>query len=380
MIQGLSGNAQPCPSDECYRAASGCVNMSAIDIALTGMIALANMVEPTGRFSNCHGGRRRDGRRRYNQLRHAGTLWATMAVYNYARELAQSEIAVDRAFATIDVKKACATSLRYLVESFMERRDGEAYIRSNNVAKLGGAALAILAILELHRADCDHYYLETAVELGRYICRQQRADGDFCHIIDIKSGGIVDRRSDYYTGEAIFAISELYRQTRDDRLGNVSKFSASSLNRMEYGVNSQSHWYAYALYSMYIDSNDDNLLSHAKKIAKNICDNPSYRRGLRSAPIACRTEALLSFIEMVLCNRQTEDISFLRRCLNVSEDNLRYQLLSRDASGLFLASPAKSDIRVDYTQHNISSFCAYDRIKRSPYARDIFEFSNDFET
>ena len=79
--------------------------------------------------------------------------------------------------------------------------------------KLGGNALAVIAILEYQEVTGDRRWRGQALALGRSLLKAQSPNGAFpVHKVDFASGDGLDFTSGYYPGEAILALTYLSRQ------------------------------------------------------------------------------------------------------------------------------------------------------------------------
>src|SRR5262249_51214865 len=117
----------------------------------------------------------------------------------------------------------------------------------NNSVKLGGAGLAILALVEFAEATRQNSVVEVARGLGEYILLQRKPDGDFIHKRNFWTDEPKTFVSEYYTGEALFGLLRLFHATGDRRWLDEAKSSELRLAERDYGVVQQSHWMLYAL-------------------------------------------------------------------------------------------------------------------------------------
>jgi hypothetical protein len=168
----------------------------------------------------------------------------------------------------------------------------------------------------------------------------------------------------YYTGEALLALLDLYKATRSQRWLEAVVEIEDKLAAEDYGVEEQSHWMLYALSSLARLDPNDVYYAHAAKIARHILDFPDYLTWDRSTPIACRSEGLLAFIEM--CKTMGDpDQALAARCIEQVEFNLDKQATFIYSEGDFVRGGhdhRKYEVRIDYIQHNISSFLHFSQL------------------
>ena len=325
-------------------------SVNAAKIARQGAMMLSRLVLDNGRFIYRYraGETPRPGRK-YNVLRHCGSAWSMLDV---ARRLGDLD----------EVIETARRSLRYLTaECIHPYGDGMLCVVDDGHIKLGGNGLALLALAELHEIRPEPRLLETARALGRYIVSEQRPDGDFVHSRVYSTGKERDFRSDYYTGEALFGLLRLHEVTGEKLWLDCAVRGEDSLAKRDYGVVAQSHWMLYALERLYAARPLDVYAEHARRIAEHILYFPRYRRDGRSTPIACRSEGLLAYMRLRSRGSDADASPSLAMMTQEVRENLRLQLESRAPGGAFIRGGGSDEVRIDYIQHNISSFLAFSR-------------------
>jgi uncharacterized protein YyaL (SSP411 family) len=254
--------------------------MDPLAIARTSAMSLANLVQKDGRFKYRYDSQSDTLLDGYNALRHAGAIWAMLEVY---RQTADKKL-----------EMASRQSTRYLLDTYLRffRSHNNACICEDNVIKLGGNALSILALLSLYKTTQDPFLLTLAEQLAQFIVNQRTDDGSLIHKRYFESGKISDFQSMYYTGEALLALLTLHGATHQRHWYEAAWELETKLARQDYGVQEQSHWMLYFL--ELLSQNEANHLGyhHAEKIALDILENPEYLSWERSTPIACRSEGL----------------------------------------------------------------------------------------
>ena len=323
--------------------------MNSREIAYSGAVCLMNLIREDGSFRYRYDSTTGDLLNGYNVLRHAGTIWSMLGVY---REVGDATILEGAKRAT-----------HYLLDSYLRffRSYNNACICEDNKIKLGGNSLATLALMSLYELTREPFLLAVAEQLTHFVIAQRAEKGMLVHKRYFASGKISDFTSMYYTGEALLSLLHVYRLTgRDDLLDLVLEIE-DELAAGDYGVAEQSHWMLYALELLSIFQQGPRHYQHAAKIANHILDNPDYLAWERSTPIACRSEGLLAFLRM---KRPigVDDIVLREKCVEQIRYNLTRQLDFRLPDGAFLRGGhdrRKDEVRIDYIQHNISSFLGY---------------------
>lgn len=228
--------------------------------------------------------------------------------------------------------------------------------------KLGGVGLTIVMLHEYNGISKDNCVIRhnfnnelelIIAQLENYALAQIES-GDFIHKRDFKTGRILDFRSEYYTGEALFGL--MHGSRRSPLLRNV----AEGLMQKNYGVDVQSHWMAYAACKAAERGMADPKIVNAYMIAliDNIVRNPAYRRRNASTPIACRSEALCCFLELSRSLgplRHPFPSELVGAARTAAAENLRLQLQWYQA-GQFRRGNDDDRVQIDYVQHNGTAF------------------------
>ncbi len=139
----------------------------------------------------------------YNLLRHAGSCYALLELHRVsgeARYLEAAQRGIEHLLTYGRSPLTTDTSAGF-----------EAIVSPGEEAKLGGAALAILAILEHHNATGEQRWLDRAQKLARFILFQQDEDGRFESKYFYGKPDAKPFVSIYYPGEAILALTRLSR-------------------------------------------------------------------------------------------------------------------------------------------------------------------------
>jgi hypothetical protein len=326
-------------------------------VAHTAARRLASLVKPDGSFVYRYDAARLRERSGYNILRHAGSLWA---LEESSRHLTLS---------TAD-RDAARRSMIWLIEHRLQRTpDGTLCMVEDGKIKLGGAGLATLAILASLATNLQHppedreRLADAAGGLCGYMLSQITSDGDFIHKRDAATGEIEPFRSDYYTGEALFALIEAQRQWPDQSRLSVARELLNGLAERDYGVDEQSQWMMYAAETSWMLRPDAALLRYMDRVVDNILDRAFYRDRNFSTPIACRSEGLLCALRTWQRSGTASGPRFARVADEVSV-NLSLQLRDYLPDGAFCRGAGQSTVRIDFIQHNLSAFLGYSILRQ----------------
>ncbi len=308
----------------------------------------------------------------YNLLRHAGSCFALV-------ELARDS--GDRRFlagAKLGLQ-ALLKEARSVPEAATSAGEVLAIVSPGEEAKLGGAALALLAMVEYQRLSEDFSWLDQARALARFLVFQQEENGHFHSKYFFGKPDDEPFESIYYPGEAILALTRLYRIDPDPAWLNTARKGADWL----IGVRDQGkaveelphdHWLLIALNELASLTVDESYPSQAHKIAHSILvaqrtTSPwpdwigSFYDPPRSTPTATRAEALVAMSDLVRA-RGENPRRYVEGLLKMAAFQRRTQFTAQSAlylrrpdlaMGGFRRSLGTWEVRIDYVQHNISA-------------------------
>jgi hypothetical protein len=365
---------------------------SAIDAATRFLI---KMCQANGRFIyRTHLGRSNVDSKRYNLLRHAGTIFAMSLAY----ERSPKE----------ELRSAIIRSTHYLLDQIAPLPDTRTIsalwshpVESDETevltAKLGGTGLGLLALGCVERLFPGTVQLEELARLGDFLLFMQRPDGSFHTKYTPATGGFDDKfESLYYPGEGFMGLLAMYQLTRNDTWRIAAENGLLYLCRIREHHSSPpaDHWSLLASRS-YLKSALQiqhairaSVIRHAHSICRTILAEQILDRGSlifgafsadgRTTPTATRLEGILAALEFL----PVDEFSELR-------DRIKY---GSDAGISFLqASQAKSgkatggfpraighlktsrlddakrfnrragEIRIDYVQHALSAMIEFER-------------------
>jgi hypothetical protein len=316
---------------------------TALEIARRGDAYLRAMLLSTGKFVYEFDPRTGTIARDYNIIRHAGTAWAMLRLL---RETVPAPVPAPQV-------EPLKVALRWLMKEYLRPNAHGLCIVENDRMALGAPALTVLALAELQQIDPQDIFKQTAIGLGHYMLAQLKPDGDFVHVRRYAGDLPTDIRSDYYPGEALFALMRLHEIDGHPRWLEAVEGSAVKLMARDYGVALQSHWMLYALERLHAARPQPLYVEHAGRIVAEILAKPEYRERGASTPISCRSEGLLCFLRMA------PDDALARLALSALEENLELQARFQHWNGGFVASTQSQVIRIDYVQHSMASFFGY---------------------
>lgn len=326
---------------------------------------------PDGTFGYSYRPKRDEYDSGYNLLRHAGSCYALV-------ELAQ---------ATGDDRylEAARRGLAALLTHARPPRPADsetdflAIVSPGEEAKLGGGALTVLALVQYQRAAGDDRWLPQARSLARFLLAQQDPDGHFRSKYFYGTPDPKPFDSIYYPGEAILALTRLYRiDPHPEWLAAAQRGADWLIEVRDAGKPTPAlphdHWLSMGLDELHALTGLERYPAHARRIAEAILQAQrrtarypdwvgSFYTPPRSTPTATRAEALVAVHR--LAARLGDDPSPYRQALvRMAAFQSRCQLTP--ASALYLPRPDLAvggfrrsltnwEVRIDYVQHNLSA-------------------------
>lgn len=338
---------------------------------------LLRALDSHGRFIYNHSAKTGIRKDDYNILRHAGTAYSLFELYGKTG----NDKFLDGGRRALDYLSRQLRPCPGLETALCVEEEGE--------IKLGGNGLAIVAMLEHDKVTGETSWQPTAIKLALWLQHAQQPSGAFRpHKWSYPEGNAFDFISGYYPGEALLGLIRLYEAT-DARTWLESAESGAHylIHGRDKGKTlrqlAHDHWLLYALAEIHQANPNPDYVIHAEKIteailrAQNLSPefpdwHGSYYRPPRSTPTATRSEAMVS--AMKLLGHQPE---LAKRIFNNLCYGIRFQLNTQflPESVLYLDMPdwimggfhrslTDYGLRIDYTQHSISSLLGF---------RDILE-------
>jgi hypothetical protein len=331
-------------------------------------------------------------RKKYNILRHAGTLFA-MAAYQQRFPDGEMLAAVKRAGAY----------LRDEAIHPVEGEQGVLAVWSNpevngtgkpRQAKLGATGLGLVALLSIDQLEPGFTPLETLRQLGRFIIRMQKADGDFYSKFLPQQGGFNDKwRSLYYPGEAALGLMMLHGKDPSNKWRQAAIKALTYLATVREGKRRvpADHWALLATEAVLISEGATSggtprgrLIAHASQICESIL--AEQRRDLaneklsggftkdgRTAPAATRIEGLQAALGFL-----PKGHALRRPIARAVDRGMAFLLATQVDKGPFSGAIPRaavrldgegkkiekrnrraSEVRIDYVQHYMSAAMQY---------------------
>ena len=340
---------------------------------------LARCVMNTGRFVYSYRPCDDSTPSQYNMLRHAGTTYAMLEIH----ERTGDKSLLDAAIRAVDY-------LVSTVQPIAIEGSRQQWIVERGYAKLGGNALAVLALTKHVTVTGDRSHLPLAQKLAAAIISVQDADGRFsAHKVRQRDGVASTFVSEYYPGEVIFALARLYSLDRDKRwLDAAAASTAYLINQREKGKSIDElihdHWLLYGLNELHRHRPEDQYLTHTRRIVAAIrkaqhLDGPvdDWRGGYymppRSTPTSTRTEGLAAACSLL--RDFGDDSDEANVVLDAARSGAAFvlQLQLRPESAMFFPNPQRclggvkgglvnAEVRIDYVQHAASCWLGVARV------------------
>lgn len=312
--------------------------------------------------------------RDYNLLRHGGTIYALLQ-YHQHKPSPRSAAAILRASRYLQRRYLRSPAGRPDLLAAFSRPDEESV--ETSTAKLGGTALALLALCGSHAIDKSVVRVEELQAMGRFILFMQREDGSF-HSKYTEDGGYdTSFHSLYYPGEAMLALAALYEVDRDPSWLHASLRSAAQLVSSRKGVRRPpaDHWMMIASAPLLQRFDEveappissEELAEHIRLLARLMLRHQqpggALTRNARSTPTATRLEGLGALLrsqqrggepDSGLSESMRSSLSFLRRC-QVKEPGPEQGGMPRSCSPDGESRRRDKEIRIDYVQHYLSA-------------------------
>ena len=319
-------------------------------------------------------------RNAYNAVRHAGTTYSLWQLYDATRAAGEPDeglrAAAEAATGWIDAN------------SIDLRHRGRAYVHKGRM-KLGGQALALVALLERRRVTGDKARDPLIAGLARFMLAMElpKERGRYHQSWhEEKDQLLLTPPSDYYPGEALLALTRLAQQ--DFQRGPWLGAARRAAKYLIYGkdgdipaagkVPREDHWLTMALAELYRLHPDDSyravayLQADAMLRAQHDVDDrhpqkigASKRSPLNYTSTATKGEAMVAAwaLAEAIGDREASD-RFAAGARRNAQFRMRVQWLPENAGlfptpeklyGAWGVSPAQPWVRIDFVQHNISA-------------------------
>lgn len=355
-------------------------------IGFTKNFYFKNVVDKNGKYIYSYLPEKNEKEKRYNILRHAGTTYAILETH---------ELMPDK-----ELLKRAESAINFLinrVKDFEINGTPVSAVIEKDTVKLGGNALGIIMLAKYTQVTGNLNYLPLMQSMARWICAAQDESGEFIiHKQGFTTNEVYDFTSGYYPGEAILSLIRLYQIDGNEEWLNCAELAAQYLIEVrdkdaDIDTVIHDHWLLYALDELYRQRPQDLYLNHVLLISESIVKsqiiddkehpawNGAYRLPhirLESTPTACRSEGLGAAYRLFHDHGYDTEAAKVKTAI---EEGIRFQLQTqlRPESvvnyenknlclGAFQRGLKKHDLRIDFTQHNISSIIAYYKILSIP--------------
>jgi uncharacterized protein YyaL (SSP411 family) len=309
----------------------------------------------------------------YNILRHCGTVYSMLELY----EVTEDERLLEKAEHALDYLQA-------YIHPAPNNGEGVCVVERGE-AKLGGAALAVIAMAKHAELTGNHDRVPTMRKLATWMMdRQQPAGGFTRHKVTYPEGEDTGFVSEYYPGEAILALLRLHGLTGDETYLEAADAGARYIievrdQGLAPAVLPHDHWLLYGLAELHPHRSRDIYVRHVLKLGSAILASqhleppyPDWQGGFgsppRCTPAATRSEGLLAAYRLL---KQVGREDAARKCLEGAALSAVFQLYTqyRPPVAMYTARPpvciggfreslTNYGIRIDYVQHNISALVA----------------------
>lgn len=322
--------------------------------------------------------------KRYNILRHAGTVYSMLEIY----EIMPDEELME------EIKRA----FEFLINKIKPLEiNGEKVkvVVEKDAHKVGGNALAIIAFAKYTQITKDTQYVKLMQDLASWMKHVQDETGRFTvHKQRYSTGEPFDFVSHYYPGEAILSLVRLYQIDKNEEWLDVAEKAAQYLitirdRDVTIDTIAHDHWLLYGLNELYRERQKDIYLNHSFFIAEammktQITKDTASRKELvggyvpksgnepRSTPVACRSEGLGAAYRLArdfnhpdIANKMKKAIENgikFQLQMQLKPESVMYYKNKKLCLGAVQSGLKTFDLRIDYTQHNISSFISYLKI------------------
>ncbi|MDP8925149.1 MAG: hypothetical protein M3O34_20075 [Chloroflexota bacterium] len=348
----------------------------AFERAQLGAQWLANAVRPDGAYYYGYDPvRDRYETTDYNEVRHAGTTYALFQVYGAggAEDLREP---AERAAAYIDSQSRAVAA------------GGRAFAYKG-VTKLGGQALALVALLERRRVTGDTAYDPLIGDLATFMLSLERQDrpGQYFHKYDVNAGRpIADAVSSFYPGEALLALTRLAVAFPDGPYLDAATRAANYLVHERDGdlptlgrIRNRDHWLTMALSELYRLTPDpdyatvaylqgDSMLRdqyEARHGRPELIGAARGREPIGFTGTATRGEALVAAWGLAgfrgdqdaaarFATGARRNVQFQMRVQHTAENTGQFPRPDRVIGG-WGQNATRPYVQIDYVQHNISA-------------------------
>ncbi|MFA6528045.1 MAG: AMMECR1 domain-containing protein [Candidatus Gracilibacteria bacterium] len=322
---------------------------------------LEGKMEENGKFKYEYSPSEDDYTTDYNLLRHIGSTYSLLLLYEYYGNEKYLESG----------KKGIDYFMTYAVAE-----NEMLYIEDDGEAKLGGAALAIIALEKYHEITGDENSLDLAEKFGKFILIMQKDDGGFKNYYPEEK---TEEKEAYevYSAEANLALTRLYEATGGtEYLSALQKSYAYTKNYFDSTpATMMISWDIAAFSELYYLTNNENYADLAYAMADWIIEQQYTEESapyqdyigaysnLRGTPTY--SEGIGDAIKLAKYQGDDNRKETYKTALKLSlqyiyntqyrEDNSFYLENPDEAIGGFKANVYENSQRIDQSQHSVSA-------------------------
>lgn len=315
--------------------------------------------------------------RDYNELRHAGTTFALMQIYEVTGDPKFLE-AAKRALGWLDKNTRGPDATDSAIYDWKGLNDAR-----QRYAKLGGSGLSLLAFGWYTLVTGDTQYVPLMQAYARFVDYMVQENGDvkMRYWYAEKDKGRKTKPVLYYPGEAFYGMATLYKIDGNKHWIDVASkgidYIVDVRDRLKPNMAlPHDHWMAYAINHIYMVKPKESHVKHADRLfsamdAKFMHEHkyPDMVGGYFSKPasvrVGCRLEATTAFYRVAeqkgeqkkmdqYFNVLLKGASFLMRTQYDTYNTMFFVDPSRP-QGAMMRSYWEPATQIDYTQHSVSA-------------------------
>lgn len=303
-----------------------------------------------------------------NFLRQAGTSFSLMLVY---------EMTGDSRYLA-----AARRSVNYLLNFKEKLGNNKAYFFFNQKAKLGGISLPMLTMLKIRQLTGTEEYDELLKKLANMILylQEKYQTGEYKSTYVYRGDFEYEKHSGWkskiYPGEALFALAEMYRAFGDERYKNSMDWALKFYyNKERWKSHAFLPWTISAFTSLYEQTKKEKYAEYVFFLTEHLLtqqnldsDDKVYGsfHALPSANTGSYLEGLGDAIHLAQLTADEKRLKLYKKRAKIGYRWLfLLQYTESDVAGLnrpemvlggFRPNLFESQLRIDNTQHAISSF------------------------
>lgn len=300
----------------------------------------------------------------YNIVRHAGAIWSLVCQYR----MTGNEDLISKIESTID----------YMLDGYVLYEDSSTahlYEKKADEIKLGGTAIAVLALTEYMDAFNSDKYTDIAVQLGNGILTMlNQKNGEYYHVLNGNFTRKEEFRTVYYDGEATFALCRLYSLTGDSKWLDAAKSAVEHFIDADY-VQYKDHWIAYAMREITQYVQDERYYDFALRNANENLKAIYYRDTTYHTYLELIMSTFELYDRMVQQGIHTDyldnefDLPFFLRTIYKRVDHQlngyfypEYAMYMKNPNIIIDSFMVRHDgyrVRIDDVQHNVGGYYLY---------------------